>query len=108
MITIKSTSGATYDLADVRWEVRDEIEKAIWEGRASGEVECGGQTYAWTPKEELCGYCMGAGRVPMPLYDREGRRRTDWPETRCCEYCYGTGQCEEGHKLLPASRPKVD
>ncbi len=44
---IHSSSGATYTLADVRWEVREEIEAAVKRGRASGKIECGGQTYRW-------------------------------------------------------------
>jgi hypothetical protein len=57
---------------------------------------------------EHCGYCDGRGRVPGPRYDREGRRRDDWPDTIRCEYCGGAGECEEGSKLIPARRPTRD
>ena len=56
-------------------------------------------------KTEPCGYCNGTGRVPGPRYDRDGRRRDDWPAMITCEYCGGAGGCAEGHKLLPASLP---
>lgn len=58
--------------------------------------------------EETCGFCRGSGLVPNRTHDREGRRRTDWPEQVRCEYCGGSGRCEEGHKLLPARRPNAD
>jgi hypothetical protein len=57
---------------------------------------------------EQCGYCGGSGRVPGPQYDREGRHRPEWPGLVTCEYCGGSGQCEDGSKLLPASRTRSD
>jgi len=55
-----------------------------------------------------CDYCDGTGRVLGPRYDRDGRRRDDWPDTIRCEYCGGSGRCEGGAKLLPARRPTRD
>lgn len=60
------------------------------------------------PAPEPCGYCRGTGRVPGPRYDRDGRRRDDWPETVRCPYCDGAGECSEGSKLLPARRRPED
>lgn len=57
---------------------------------------------------ELCGFCGGSGRVPGPKYDREGRHRPDWPDRVTCEYCGGSGECEEGGKLLPARRSTAE
>jgi hypothetical protein len=55
--------------------------------------------------QERCGYCNGSGRVPGRKYDRLGQHRPEWPDTVTCEYCYGTGWCEEGEKLVPARNP---
>jgi DnaJ-class molecular chaperone len=57
---------------------------------------------------ETCGYCRGSGKVPGRKYDKEGRHRPEWPDQVSCEYCFGTGQCEEGTKLLPARAPTRD
>jgi hypothetical protein len=54
---------------------------------------------------EMCGYCCGSGRVPGRKYDNEGRYRPEWPDAIRCEYCGGSGRCEEGSKLLPAKKP---
>jgi hypothetical protein len=51
---------------------------------------------------EQCGFCGGNGRVPGCHFDRDGRFRPEWPDTIVCEYCGGSGQCEEGSKLLSA------
>lgn len=51
---------------------------------------------------EQCGYCRGSGRVPGRKYDSEGRHRPEWPDQVTCEYCNGSGKCEDGRKLLPA------
>lgn len=58
-----------------------------------------------TPQPETCGYCEGSGLVNGPAYDREGRFRTDWPRRIACEYCGGSGMCEEGSKIVPCGRP---
>lgn len=45
---IKSlTSGSSYDLDDVRWEVQDEIVEAIERGNTRGSIEVAGSVYAW-------------------------------------------------------------
>ena len=67
-----------------------------------------GTTIRPLPRKEPCGYCSGTGRTPGPRYDRDGRRRDDWPETVCCQYCDGTGSLKDGRKLLPARRPTKD
>ena len=59
-------------------------------------------------KLEPCGYCNGTGHVPARQYDRDGRHRPEWPERRTCEYCGGSGECEDGNKLLPARKPAID
>lgn len=50
---------------------------------------------------EECGYC-GSGRVDGRKYDCDGRHRPDWPDRVTCEYCGGSGTCDDGGKLLPA------
>jgi hypothetical protein len=57
---------------------------------------------------ERCGFCGGLGWVLGRRYDSEGRRRYDWPDRIVCEYCGGSGECEDGSKLLPARRPTQD
>lgn len=52
---------------------------------------------------ETCGFCNGTGTVRNRQADRYGPR-PDFPETRTCEYCDGTGQCDEGDKLAPQER----
>lgn len=63
---------------------------------------------AGDPQQETCGFCQGRGVVPGPTHDREGRHRPEWPPAIPCEYCNGSGTCEEGSKLLPARRPTRD
>jgi DnaJ-class molecular chaperone len=50
-----------------------------------------------------CGFCGGRGRVANHQADRYGPR-PDYPAERPCEYCGGTGTCEDGHKLAPQGR----
>ncbi len=50
---------------------------------------------------QTCGYCGGNGHVSNAQRDRYGPR-PDYPSRRACEYCDGSGQCEDGAKLLPA------
>ncbi len=45
--TIKSSSGSTYTLDDVRWEVREEIQEAMIRGEDRGEVTIAESTYTW-------------------------------------------------------------
>jgi hypothetical protein len=51
---------------------------------------------------DVCGFCGGRGTVLRNSYDREGRARSEDERRAACEYCGGTGACEDGHKLLPA------
>ncbi len=76
MTTVEiTTAGGVYDLASVRWEVRDEIEVELAAGRTAGIVTCGGSAFSW--------------RVPVSAYTperraaydrvgREMRRRAEW------------------------------
>lgn len=47
-----------------------------------------------------CGFCNGSGIVANHQADKYGPR-PDYPATRTCEYCNGSGQCADGNKLLP-------
>jgi len=53
---------------------------------------------------EICGYCSGTGRVPTRPYDHEGRAQE--VRQRACEYCDGSGECEDGDKLLGHAIPE--
>lgn len=46
-----------------------------------------------------CGFCGGSGRVANRQADAYGPR-PDYPADCKCEYCDGTGQCEDGDRLL--------
>jgi hypothetical protein len=46
-----------------------------------------------------CGFCGGSGIVANRQADRYGPR-PDYPAQRVCEYCGGSGQWEDGDKLL--------
>lgn len=48
-----------------------------------------------------CGFCSGRGYVLANAYDQEGRARSEDERPTTCEYCGGSGQCEDGGKLLP-------
>jgi hypothetical protein len=50
------------------------------------------------PEYETCGYCCGTGQYPAPSHDRFGYEIE--PHMIHCEYCGGTGCCEQGSKLL--------
>lgn len=57
----------------------------------------------------VCGFCCGRGWVMINSYDREGRARSEQERRHTCEYCHGAGQCDDGHKLLPATEtPPAD
>jgi len=56
---------------------------------------------------EPCGFCGGTGKVPGRSHDNHGAYRPDWPETIRCEYCGGSGQCDDGNKLLPCSTKRA-
>lgn len=51
---------------------------------------------------QTCGFCNGRGIVLRNSYDMEGRARSEDERPMTCEYCGGSGVCEDGHNLLPA------
>lgn len=53
-----------------------------------------------------CGYCCGSGQVANSQRDAYGPR-PDYPTMRTCEYCGGSGRCDDGDKLLPQNRSAV-
>lgn len=50
-----------------------------------------------------CGFCRGRGRVLNHQADRYGPR-PDYPSERPCDYCGGSGQCEDGDQLAPQGK----
>jgi hypothetical protein len=57
-------------------------------------------------QEEICGYCGGRGFVLGSMFDRWGYQCHIEPPQMTCEYCGGSGQCEDGARLLPAREPE--
>ncbi len=56
---------------------------------------------------DTCGFCSGRGTVPGPTNDRHGYPLPE--HDLCCEYCGGTGCCEDGGQLLAAvPRPQPE
>ena len=54
---------------------------------------------------ETCGFCGGSGRVLSRAYDRFGAA----VEQRmvACEYCDGSGCCEDGDKLMAGGHARA-
>lgn len=59
------------------------------------------------PKYEPCGYCSGRGWVYGRRHDNHGYQRHESPPQVSCEYCGGSGACDHGQKLLPATPPRA-